>query len=1157
MIVVEIVYNLSLLLVSGIISDFTAKKFNKCLLIGKILQGITFGVIAVLAMLNPFVLAKGIIFDGRSILISLSTLFFGPISGIITTLFALVARIIIGGDGLIVGVSVIISSFLCGYLFYFLVQKKIIAINNAILYLFGLLVHIIMLFLMIFLPKNFAWVTFKVLGITIITIYPLITLLLGKILYDQLQNEELSNKLSENEEKLAYFIQNSPLAVIERDKDGKITFWNKEAEKVFEYSADEVIGKTEYEINLIYEEDKDLVKNLINNIYNSKNVYFVNTNRNVTKSGKIKYCEWYKTIRKNNKGEVLNSISLVLDITERKKTETALINNERKLNDIITFLPDATFAIDTNHKIILWNKAMEDITGLKAEEMIGDYSYRYAVPFYGIERPMLLDLITTKDNKIKGLYKNLIEQGDLFITTVFCSNFNDGKGGWFFSKASPLYDSDGRIIGAIESLRDITEQKLRDEQKKERIEKVNQLQEVLLESAASEFLISGNVKLFVNYLTEKIGKLLKVERTSVWFFNDEYTKLECSNLYEFSKNYHSKDVTLNYHEFKDEFEALKRSKYIDANEPLNDNRTKGYKNYLLNNNITSMLDAVIRISNKVYGVICLEHVNKKHIWNFDEISFLCQVADQISIAIANKQKKLIEKSLIKMQMAVENSKISIIITDANGKIEYINPYYSNISGFDANELIGLLPNEFREDCFKEKDEFNKIKEQIELGNDFEFIFENTKKNGERYFENVKISVFKNEDNEISNFLILKEDITEKLKLENVLKEALRQSEEMNKLKSNLLANINHEIRTPLNGILGFAEILSQELTKPVQKNMALTILHSSKRLSETLNLILDLSIIESDRISYKKEKTDIINLTKKIIETYDDEAIKKGIELELKVNNYELYADIDENLFKRALLNVVDNAIKYTKKGKVVIELGLLKENGTNNIYIKIMDTGIGITSEKISIIWDAFRQVSEGLNRDYQGLGLGLTIAKKVINLMGGTIDVKSKLGVGSEFLIKLPIFGGEGLVNETKFDINVNKENINIFENIDNTTKELKKLLYVEDEPINRNIIKLFLKNLYNVYTVADGESALDIVKNEKFDIILMDINLGVGLSGLEVTKEIRKMEEYKNLPIIAVTAYTSDKDKQEFLEAGCTSYIFKPFDKNSLIELISKFI
>ncbi len=124
MIVIEIVYNLSLLLVAGVISDFINKKFNKCLLSGKIFQGIAFGLIAVLAMLNPFVLAKGIIFDGRSIIISLSTLFMGPITGIITALFAIVTRIIIGGNGVVVGVSVIISSFLCGYLFYYLVLKK-------------------------------------------------------------------------------------------------------------------------------------------------------------------------------------------------------------------------------------------------------------------------------------------------------------------------------------------------------------------------------------------------------------------------------------------------------------------------------------------------------------------------------------------------------------------------------------------------------------------------------------------------------------------------------------------------------------------------------------------------------------------------------------------------------------------------------------------------------------------------------------------------------------------------------------------------------------------------------------------------------------------------------------------------------------------------
>ncbi len=1041
------------------------------------------------------------------------------------------------------------------FILLFGTEKKL-EINDAILYLFGLLVHIIMLFLMFFLPKNFAWVTFKVVGLTVITIYPLITLFLGKILLNQSQNEELTKDLEENEDKLRYFLEYSPLAVIEWDNNGKITYWNKEAEKVFEYSEEEVIGKTEFEINLIYKDDIELVQKVIYDMHIGEKGYSVNINRNVTKSGKVKYCEWYNTIRKDNKGEVLNSISLILDITERKKAEFALINNEKKLNDIITFLPDATFAIDKNHKIIIWNKAMEDLTGLKAEEMIGANGYQYAIPFYGIERPMLIDLIFNYDNNIKEQYKDLTQQGDSFTTRVFCTNFNNGQGGWFYSKASPLYDSEGNIIGAIESLRDITEQKLRDEKEKERIEKVNQLQEFLLESATSEFLINGNIKLFINYITERIGTFLKVERTSVWFFDDEYTKLECMNLYELSKNYHSKGAILFYDEFKDEFEALKHSKYIDANEPLIDNRTKGYKNYLINNKITSMLDAVIRVSKKVYGVICLEHVNKKHIWRFEEISFICQVADQISIAITNRQRKLVEKNLYKMQMAVENSRISIIITDEAGKIEYVNPYYFSTSGYELNDMIGLLPHEFREEFYNDKDEYNKIKEIITLGKDFEFIFENRKKNGEIYFENVKISVIKNEDNEISNFLLVKEDITHKLKLERDLKDALKESEEMNKLKSNFLANMNHEIRTPLNGMLGFAEILSMELTNPVQKNMALTILYSGKRLSETLNLILDLAIVENDNIPFKKDKTDLINLIKKIKEAFEDLAKKKGLEFEFIINESEIYAYVDENLFSRAIINLVDNAIKYTNNGKIVIELGLITENNIKNIYIKIKDTGIGIDKENIPIIWKAFRQVSEGLNRDYEGMGIGLTITKKVLNLMGGTIELNSEKGVGSEFTIKLPAFIEKEIINETN-KIILKKDKIDIVESKDNTTKELKKLLYVEDDPINRNIIKIFLKKLVNVYTVSNGESALDMVKKEKFDAILMDINLGVGLSGIDVTKEIRKMENYKNIPIIAVTAYTSDKDKQEFLDAGCTSYVFKPFDKSTLIEQIKKFL
>ena len=1274
MIIIEIIYNLAIIVAVSVVSGFVDKRFDRKSNLGKILQGIVFGFIAILAMFNPYQLTPGIFFDGRSIILSLGALFFGNITGIISGVMAVAVRLIIGGDGAFVGSSVIMSSVIVGLLFNFLKKHDYLVINNITLYLLGILVHLVMLFLMFFLPKNFVWITFRTIAVTVLLAYPFVTILIGKILNDQAENTELIRELKESEakhksivensfdviftmtttgfftyvspsweiklghkqeevlgrhfseyvhpedlnrcehfvlkiltnlkieegieyrvkhkdgywrwhstsavpitdkegntigiegiakditdnkkikleleyseEKLNYFIQNSPMAVIEWDSDERISRWTGEAEKIFGFTEKEVLGKNAEELKLIYEKDINTVKNDHSLLVTGVKNYIVTVNRNYTKDRKIIFCEWYNTVRKDYKGKILYSLSQVLEVTERINAEKALAENRTRLNDIVTFLPDPTFAIDKNKRIILWNKAMEEMTGFTAAEMIGKQDREYAIPFYGEKRPVLLDLIFSDDEEIKSKYKEILKKGDSFTTSIFCPSLYKNKGAWLYSKASPLYNSEGEIIGAIESMRDITYQKMQEETEIKRLEQLTLQQEILIETATSEYLNKGDIKLLYQFLTERIGNYLKAERTSIWLFNDEFSKLECINLYELSKKTHTKGDILEYDEFKNEFEALKRSKFVDASYPYQDPRTKGYVDkYFSKLNITSMLDSVIRFSDKLLGVICVEHVGIKHIWSSEEISFLCQLADQIAIAISNHQRKIVEKNLKKLSMAVEQSQISIVITNKDAIIEYVNPKFLEISGYTIDEVMGKNPNMLSSDYFG-KNDYAKMWELLIAGEKWNGIFRNKKKNGELYWESATITPLKNEDGVITNYVAVKEDITLKQEMETNLKKALEHAEEMNRLKSNFLANMNHEIRTPLNGMLGFAEILTMELNNPIHKNMAATILYSGKRLGETLNLILDLSTIESQNVELDKKRTEVITTVEKIALSFRETIENKGIRLKFDSKLKSCFSELDEHFFVRAVHNIIDNAVKYTEKGEINIEVGILLEDDIKYIFINIKDTGIGIPEDKIPVIWQAFRQVSEGLNRGYEGTGLGLTIAKKIIELMHGSIEVKSKLGQGTEFIVKIPYLDElESQSNETE------KNNISnlLPEEVFEKRVINKKLLYVEDDEINRSVVKIFLKKLFDVFTAEDAQKAIEIINKEKFDVILMDINLGVGLNGLDLTKEIRKSELYKNTPIIAVTAYTADIDKEEFIKAGCTNYIIKPFNRNTLI-------
>ncbi|MDP3830189.1 MAG: response regulator, partial [Ignavibacteriaceae bacterium] len=225
-----------------------------------------------------------------------------------------------------------------------------------------------------------------------------------------------------------------------------------------------------------------------------------------------------------------------------------------------------------------------------------------------------------------------------------------------------------------------------------------------------------------------------------------------------------------------------------------------------------------------------------------------------------------------------------------------------------------------------------------------------------------------------------------------------------------------------------------------------------------------------------------------------------------------------------------------------------------NWIFINVIDTAKGIPEDKNDMIREEIRQVSEGISRNFEGTGLGLTISKRIVELMKGEISVESKVGVGSIFTVRFPAsdvkIEGEKTVSSKEATTDKAGEG-----KISKTS--IPSILYVEDYLINQNVVRLYLRNIYSLETAFDGVTALDLVNKKEYDLILMDINLGSGIDGMAVTKEIRKMPQYAETPIVAVTAYAMDSDREEFLSGGCSHYLSKPFEKQELLELIASIV
>lgn len=397
---------------------------------------------------------------------------------------------------------------------------------------------------------------------------------------------------------------------------------------------------------------------------------------------------------------------------------------------------------------------------------------------------------------------------------------------------------------------------------------------------------------------------------------------------------------------------------------------------------------------------------------------------------------------------------------------------------------------------------------------------------------------------------------ERARSKEELIKARDKAEEMNRLKSSFLANMSHELRTPMVGILGYTEILKGEVTKPELKEMSEEIYMSANRLLETLNLILDLSKIESDKSEINKIELDVGKITVDQVENFEERAKKKNISLKISIKDEQVYSLLDERIFRQIINNLVSNAIKFTNIGGVTVEVGKKLIGEEEKATLSVTDSGIGIPIDSQQIIFEEFRQASEGLNRIFEGSGLGLSITKKFVEMMDGEISINSKMGKGSTFTVSFPLSSKERQIVVTKPDDD-DTENADMNKQGISYDKNMPYVLLVEDDLSNAGVIEYLLQGVCNLDMVSTGEEALDMVVQKQYSVILMDIDLGRGMSGIETTKQIREMKGYKDLPIVAVTALAMQGQKELFLEEGCSHYISKPYDGKTLLRLIKELL
>ncbi|MDD5360847.1 MAG: ATP-binding protein [Ignavibacteria bacterium] len=501
------------------------------------------------------------------------------------------------------------------------------------------------------------------------------------------------------------------------------------------------------------------------------------------------------------------------------------------------------------------------------------------------------------------------------------------------------------------------------------------------------------------------------------------------------------------------------------------------------------------------------------------------------------EEKLLENEK-KLETVLNATKDSIIMVDRDYNIVSTNIAFANHVGKTIDELTGkpildFIPDERKNILLSHmKESFDKGAEMF-----FEDAFGNI-------FWNNAVYPIINDSGKTVRLAIFSTDVSEFKRNEQSLKKAEEKASEMSKLKSSFLANMSHELRTPMVGVLGFTEILKDSIKEPDLRKMADMVNLSGKRLMKTLNLILDLSRIESGKIEVNCLPVNLVKTAGEVTKSFEKSALKKELALRFSSSHDEVIANIDEDLYWQVMNNLISNAVKYTIKGEINVSVSAEKSNGIMSAVTRVKDTGIGIPSESMKIIFDEFRQVSEGYGRKFEGTGLGLTITKSFVEKLNGKILVESQEGAGTTFTVVFPLL-------ETELDEIIPGKEINSKYSGSGIRKA--DILCVDDDSITRDFIDVIFNMIHNVEFANSGESAVELAKEKKYSLILMDINLGKGLSGIEAANIIRTIPGYANVPIVAMTAYAMSGDKEEFFDAGLDAYISKPFDVVSIKKLV----
>jgi PAS domain S-box-containing protein len=509
-------------------------------------------------------------------------------------------------------------------------------------------------------------------------------------------------------------------------------------------------------------------------------------------------------------------------------------------------------------------------------------------------------------------------------------------------------------------------------------------------------------------------------------------------------------------------------------------------------------------------------------------------------------------------VALEAAANAIVIANRDGEVEWVNPAYTNLTGFTLEDVSGrgILSQDSDED---HTELYQNMWDTISVGMVWHGELLSRRKDGSQFIEEQTITPVLDDDGRIQHYIAIKQDITERKRIQESLVQAKERAENADRLKDTFIGNISHQIRTPLNLIIGYVNLSLFELENI--QNDALSgyfdsIKESAKELVRTVDLILDISRIESGDLPLSITKVNLAEIIQKEIDECRPAAREKRIKLSFSNETDKVMIDGDAYYLERVFKNLLDNALKFTEQGFVSVRLGT---NPMGAAVVDVEDSGIGISPEYCSRIFDPYAQEETGNTSAFKGVGLGLTLVKKYLDLHSAAIDVRSLKNHGSVFTVT---FSPDVVVVtkpvEPLDDIVQVASEPGAAEVPEPAVKSNKPMiLVIEDDLPTCHFMRLILQTSYEPLIANTVAEARHYLADHPVVLALVDISLSGEEDGLTFVRELRETQRWKDLPMIAVTAHAFPADRRLGIQAGCDDYVTKPVDRTALVNLINKYL